>query len=91
MKPWLGALVVAFAVSASAMPEDEGRSLYFQPCSSWKYDFESSSYVCSYLDMRARVYETREVDQMVRQLESTIQRLEGRVAALEAERDAQGQ
>jgi len=75
-------LLLGILVSVSAVAGIE-REAYVTPCSSWQYDFEANAYVCRFVDSRIRVYETRDVDQLVRSLESKITQLEARVRKLE--------
>lgn len=75
-------MLMGMVFSAMAMAGE--RDAYITPCSNWQYDFQTNAYVCRYVDMRMRIYDTRDVDQLVRSLESKISQLEARVAKLEA-------
>jgi len=81
MKTLLGLVLVGVAFSSFA---DDYREVSFQPCSFWQYDFTSHANVCQSLDSRVRMYESRDVDQMIRSLESKISQLEARVQKLES-------
>jgi len=78
-KTLLGLLLI----SATGFAADVSNSISFQPCSWWKYDFESSAYVCQSTGMTTRVYTDYEVDRLIQNLENKIQQLEARVAKLE--------
>lgn len=56
-----------------------------QPCSFWRYDFQTSSYTCSNVGMTVQFYDKYDVDRLVRDLNTKITQLESRVAALESQ------
>lgn len=59
------------------------RTASFEPCRWWRYDYKTGTYTCNSTERRLTVYQSYEVDQLVRRLESRIQALEDRVQKLE--------
>lgn len=56
------------------------------PCSSWRYDFNTNTYTCSYTDMQISVpdlQEHRDLENIVDRLSQQIEALGQRVQALE--------
>jgi hypothetical protein len=75
------ALFFASFLYAQQAPANGAKYTWFTPCSSWNYSPEG--YTCSNLGWQLYIYDTREIDQMIRTLEQRIADLERRVQQLE--------
>lgn len=78
-------LAVALMSLSPAMTwaNEDSRSTSFQPCSWWSYESSSGNYGCRSVGMTTYMYDSREVDRLVQQLERKISDLEARVRVLE--------
>ena len=83
----LATLAISTTVSADPLnPSSEKNGPKyesFQPCQQWAYDSNSGAQVCRWVGMNLYVYDMREVDQLVSQLERRIDELERRIQTLE--------
>ena len=81
-----GLVGLSAAGLASAKDEEAKWSHRFEPCSYWRYDFNTNTYTCSRTDFAIEVPDIQdfnELERTVAQLQQTIQALEQRIQTLE--------
>ena len=89
----VGMMGLSAAGIASAKEDDAKWSHRFEPCSYWRYDFNTNTYTCSQTAFAIEVPDAQEFNQLdntvtqlqqvIQQLQQTIQTLEQRVQTLE--------
>lgn len=55
----------------------------FEPCLSWRFEFEPNAWVCQRTDFRVRVPDARDTQAEIDRLNQVIANLEQRITALE--------
>lgn len=75
--------------AATSMADDATKTVkrlgvvQFEPCLSWRFEFEPNAWVCQRTDFRVRVPDARDTQAEIDRLNQVIANLEQRVTALE--------